>query len=122
MNALFLALILFSVSLNASAQILLRKAMTAGPLPPVSQVVPLAVSLGTNPWLIAGMLAYAVSIGSWMMVLSRVQVSAAYPMLSIGYVIAALIGMFFLGEAVGPIRWAGIALICCGVFVIARTA
>ena len=57
-----------------------------------------------------------------LVVLSRVEVSAAYPMLSIGYVLAAVMGYFFLGESVGVERMAGIALICGGVLLVARTA
>jgi multidrug transporter EmrE-like cation transporter len=56
------------------------------------------------------------------MVLSRVDVSYAYPMLSIGYVVAALAGKAFFGEPVDLIRWAGIVTICIGVWLITRTA
>jgi multidrug transporter EmrE-like cation transporter len=122
MNAATFALVLFSVSLNAMAQVVLRKAMTAGPLPPASDVVALSFALVGNLWLWAGMACYAASIGLWLIVLSRVEVSAAYPMLSIGYVIAAVMGFFFLGENVGIERIAGIALIGAGVMLVARAA
>nr|WP_310524344.1 EamA family transporter [Polymorphobacter sp.] len=122
MNAATFAIVLFSVSLNAMAQVVLRKAMTGPPLPPASDVMALSFALVGNAWLWAGMLCYAASIGLWLVVLSRVEVSAAYPMLSIGYVLAAVMGYFFLGENVGIERIAGIALICCGVLLVARTA
>ena len=116
------ALIVVSVSLNALAQIALRKAMlVAGTLPPIGEPIALGMALITNVWLWAGMVCYALSIGLWLAVLAKVEVSAAYPMLSIGYVIAAVIGLTFLGEAVSAGRWAGIAMICAGVFVVART-
>lgn len=122
MTAALFALVLVSVSLNALAQVVLRKAMTAGPLPPAAEVLALGMALVTNMWLWLGMACYAASIGLWLAVLSRVQVSAAYPMLSIGYIIAAVLGVAFLGEQVGATRAAGIALICLGVFVVGRTA
>jgi multidrug transporter EmrE-like cation transporter len=122
MTAATFILIFFSVSLNASAQILLRKAMTAGTLPPLDHVMAFSIALAGNLWLWAGMLSYAISIGSWLIVLGRVEVSAAYPMLSVGYIIAAILGVMFLGEAVNIWRAAGIALICAGVVVIARSA
>ena len=122
MNFATFALVLVSVSLNALAQVVLRKAMTVGTLPPASEVVALGVALASNIWLWAGMACYAASIGLWLVVLGRVEVSAAYPMLSIGYVIAAVLGLVFLGEQVGPMRMAGIALIGAGVLVVARTA
>lgn len=120
-SATFL-LVLISVSLNALAQVVLRKAMTVGTLPPASEVIALGTALIGNAWLWAGMTCYAASIGLWLVVLGRVEVSAAYPMLSIGYVIAAVLGVMFLGENVGLARASGIALIGAGVFMVSRTA
>jgi drug/metabolite transporter (DMT)-like permease len=124
MNVALFALIFVSVSLNALAQIVLRKAMlVAGVLPPLmTKPLAFALALASNGWLWAGMACYATSIGLWLSVLSRVQVSVAYPMLSMGYVIAAVLGAIFLGEPVGAARMAGISLVCLGVFFIARTA
>jgi len=123
MNPATFALIVVSVSLNALAQVALRKAMlAAGVLPPISQPVDLGLALVGNVWLWAGMACYGASIGLWLAVLARVQVSVAYPMLSIGYVIAAVLGVMFLGETVGVARIAGIGLICLGVLLISRTA
>lgn len=115
-------LVFVSVSLNALAQVALRRAMTAGALPPLRDMGALLVALAGNAWLWAGMVCYAASIGLWLAVLSRMEVSAAYPMLSIGYVIAAVLGILYLGETIGAARAGGIALICAGVVVIGRTA
>lgn len=75
-----------------------------------------------NPWFIAAMGCYAVSIGVWLVVLSRLEVSAACPLLSIGHVITAVVGFCFLGESVTISRVAGTALICAGPVFIARSA
>jgi len=115
-------LVIVSVMFNAFAQIVLRKAMTVSVLPPIQNVMAFGWALGTNAWLWAGMACYALSIGLWLAVLGRVQVSVAYPMLSMGYIIAAILGVMLLGEQVGPARILGIVLICAGVFVIGRTA
>jgi len=123
MNISTFFLVLVSVSLNATAQVVLRQAMLiAGILPPISQPLKLGFALMGNFWLWAGMCCYAASIGLWLAVLGRVQVTLAYPMLSIGYVIAAVMGVSFLGETLGPARIVGILLICGGVFMISRTA
>lgn len=115
-------LIFVSVSLNALAQILLRKAMLVMvPLPPLAQFAKLAFACITNPYLWGGMASYAVSIGLWLAVLARAQVSVAYPMLSIGYILAAIMSVVFLGETVGLTRILGIGLICAGVFFVARS-
>lgn len=63
-----------------------------------------------------------VSIGLWLFVLSKIEVSAAYPLLSIGYVITAVAGVLFLGENVSPSRIGGIILICMGLVLIGRSA
>lgn len=123
MNYITFALVLVSVSLNALAQVALRKAMLVlktTPLP--SELVAMGLTVAGNIWLWAGMACYAASIGIWLAVLARVPVSMAYPMLSIGYVIAAVLGVTFLGETVNWYRGSGIALICVGVFLVARSA
>jgi drug/metabolite transporter (DMT)-like permease len=115
--------ILSSVALNALAQVFLRKAMLAvGPLSAFADApLRLVFAVVLQPALIAGMLCYSVSIVAWLFVLSKVEVSAAYPFLSIGYVIAALVGFFFLGENVTLLRIIGIALICGGLIFISRS-
>jgi len=112
-----------SISLNALAQICLRKTMlVAGPLPAVpGQWLHYGLGISLNPWMIGGLACYGFSIAVWMAVLAKVEVSAAYPLLSIGYVIAAVVGFFFLGENVTPGRIAGIALICGGLVFITRS-
>ena len=117
-------LALGSISLNACAQIALRKTMLAvGGLPnSVEGALPFVFAILTNPWFILGMGCYAVSIGSWLIVLSKTEVSAAYPLLSIGYVITVIVGALFLGEHVTWGRIAGIGLICGGLTLIAQSA
>ena len=75
----------------------------------------------TNLWLWGAMISYAVSILLWIVVLSKVEVSFAYPFLSIGYVVAALVGYYFFGESLSLIRVAGIIIICVGVYLISRS-
>jgi multidrug transporter EmrE-like cation transporter len=124
MHPITLALAVGSVSLNAMAQIALRKTMlTAGPLPSgVANALGFAFSLLLNSWFLAGMTCYTLSIGIWLIVLGKTEVSLAYPLLSIGYIITAIIGYYFLGENVNLTRIAGIALICFGIVVISRSA
>jgi len=57
----------------------------------------------------------------WVVALSRVPVSIAYPMLSIGYVVNAIAAWALLGETVTTMRMAGIAVIVVGVFMVARS-
>ncbi|PIT53400.1 hypothetical protein BHC49_13280 [Snodgrassella alvi] len=112
-----------SVTLNAFAQIALRKTMqTIGPMPQsILDYFYFGYQLLLNVWFLTGMILYAVSIGLWMAVLGKVEVSLAYPLLSIGYIITAFIGYFFLHENVNLIRIAGLATICIGIIIISRS-
>ena len=124
MSFLILLLALTSVSLNALAQVALRKTMlTIAPLPDaISGYFGFAIQLIMNPWFIAGMSCYVLSIGLWMAVLGKVEVSLAYPLLSIGYVITAAIGYYFLKEDLNTMRLVGLSLICIGIVFISRSA
>ena len=81
----------------------------------------MAQALFFNLWLWVAMFCYAISVGLWMIVLSKVEVSYAYPFLSIGYVVAAILGFFFFSESLTPTRIAGILVICAGVYLISRS-
>ena len=58
---------------------------------------------------------------AYMLVLSWADYSFVQPASSLAYGIVALLGYLLLGEKVSPLRWAGIAIICLGVFVVGRT-
>lgn len=124
MSPLIFSIAVIGVTLNAFAQISLRKAMLSFQALPsaASQLLSFGISLAINPWLLAGMACYAVSIGLWLIVLSKTQVSLAYPLLSIGYIITAVIGYFWLGENVNFMRASGVALICVGIVFVSRSA
>jgi multidrug transporter EmrE-like cation transporter len=96
--------------------------LTAGPLPPSPGAwVQYGLGISLNPWMIAGLGCYAISIVVWMSVLSKVEVSAAYPLTSMGFVLAAALGFFFLGEQISLQRGLGIALICAGLVFLTRS-
>ena len=57
-----------------------------------------------------------------MVVLGKVEVSLAYPLLSVGYILTAVIGYFFMGENVNLIRIIGLTFICVGIIIISRSA
>jgi len=123
MTALSFFLVLCGVLLNAAAQLLLKAGtnavgafeFTASNLPVV------APRLALEPHILGGLFCYVVSVVIWIMALSRVEVSIAYPMLSIGYVVNAVAAWYLFGEAVTGTRLIGIAFIIVGVVVVARS-
>jgi multidrug transporter EmrE-like cation transporter len=116
-------LLLGGVLLNATAQLLLKAATRrSGELVADSgRVSWVAVThlLGAVP-LWVGLACYGVSVVVWLGALSRVPVSVAYPMLSIGYVVNAFAAALLFGEALSLGKLAGIGMICAGVITLAR--
>lgn len=123
MKLLEFGLVLSGVLLNAFAQLLLKAgARDVGHFEfSVANVMPIGWKLATNLPIIGGLICYAVSVVIWILALSRVEVSIAYPMLSIGYVVNAALAYWLFGEAVTPMRVAGIAVIILGVFIVAKS-
>jgi drug/metabolite transporter (DMT)-like permease len=121
--AKYIPLILSGVLLNALAQLFLKKGMTAlGHFAfSITETAPALMRAAFNPFILAGLLSYMVSVVIWMLVLSRADVSFAYPFLSVGYIVTAVAAYLLFGESLSAVRVAGIALICLGVILISRT-
>jgi uncharacterized membrane protein len=75
-----------------------------------------------NPWVAPGVALLVTWLFCHMLVLSWADLSYVLPVTSIGYVLVALAGRFFLNESVSWTRWSGIVLIVCGVVLVGRTA
>lgn len=116
-------LILFSVSLAVFGQVFLKKGMLdIGEIP---------LNFGTPFFLLGrvfssfklffGFTLFALSSVTWLVVLSRVQLSFAYPMVSMGYILTVLISWKYLGETISPLRWIAVVVICAGVFLLSRS-
>ncbi len=116
-------LVLAGVMLNATAQIMLKAGVRH--MGVISLQFPALIkagfSLAVNPFIIAGLACYVVSVVVWLLALSRTAVSIAYPMLSMGYIVTAVVGWLYLGEQMNMTRWAGIIVIIIGVFLVARS-
>ena len=100
------------VLLNAGAQLLLKAGTNAAPL---------GLRLAIEPHILGGLACYGVSVVVWVIGLSKVPVSIAYPMLSLGYVVNAAAAYWLFGETLTPMRLAGIGIIVAGVFLVARS-
>jgi multidrug transporter EmrE-like cation transporter len=77
--------------------------------------------IALNPFVVAGFFTFVVSMASHLVVLSRVDLSFAYPFLSLAYVVVTAYAFFFFKEDVTQVRIAGIALICLGTVVVSRS-
>ena len=118
-----LSWLLTGVALNSFAQLGLKAATrTTGVIDGTPGAVLLAGrQLATSFALWAALTCYGLSVVVWIVGLSRVPVSQAYPVLSVGYIITALLAWSTLGESVTAARWAGIGLIIVGVLLVSRS-
>ncbi len=123
MSALSFTLVMCGVLLNAVAQLLLKAGTNAVGAFEFSSgnILPVGWKLATQPFIVCGLGCYVISVVVWIMALSRVEVSIAYPMLSVGYVLNAAAAWYLFGEAVTVTRMVGIGIIILGVFIVARS-
>ncbi len=124
------ALILFSVVLGVLGQLSLKRGVmmaSSGASSSITRSLSLrSVThfLGSavgNYYVLLGFLLYFISAISWLVILSRVNLSIAYPMISIGYIVIVLVAKYVLDEQVTALAIAGTVLICFGVFLILRS-
>jgi multidrug transporter EmrE-like cation transporter len=121
--AKYIPMILFTVLTNAFAQILLKKGMlvTGHFSFNAQEIATVLPRLLLNPFLVFGMLTFIISMASHLLVLSRVDLSFAYPFLSLAYVVVAVYSYFVFGESVNAFRIAGIAFVCMGTILISQS-
>ena len=122
MNIVSFALIFTGVMLNAAAQILMKAGTNAiGHFEfSVENILPIGLKLATEWHIIVALCCYALSVVIWILALSRVPVSIAFPMRSMAYVVNAIADWYLLGEAFNPSKLVGMGVIILGVIIISR--
>ncbi len=123
MNAATFGFIFAGICLNAVAQLLLKagtNAVGAIHLTPENWFE-IGLKLATQLPIIGGLACYMISVVVWIIGLSRVDVTIAYPLLSLGYIINAIGAWYFLGEVVSAQRILAITVIIIGVILLAKS-
>lgn len=123
MNITTFACILTGVLLNALAQLLLKAGTNAiGVIHLTAENwLSTGMKVATQLPILAGLSCYVISVLVWIVALSRVDVSIAYPMISIGYIVNAIGAWYFLGEVISTQRILAIGVIVVGVIVLMRS-
>ncbi|OGC06567.1 hypothetical protein A2526_01700 [candidate division WOR-1 bacterium RIFOXYD2_FULL_36_8] len=114
-------LIMVSISLAVIAQLSMKHGMNEFGSFQVTQILSKIAPMLSNPWVFTGFALFGLSSIFWLAVLSRMNLSFAYPMVSLAYVAVAFLSMILFKESVSFIRWLGIFIICFGVFLISRS-
>jgi drug/metabolite transporter (DMT)-like permease len=116
-------LILGCVVVNSFGQLFLKKGMTSiGKIGfELGRLVPTLSSAFSNGFVLLGFFLYGISALLWMVVLSRVDLSFAYPFVSLSYVMVILFSWLLLNENLPLIRVVGVLVICLGVYLVSRS-
>ena len=122
MSWISFGLIFVGVMLNVAAQLMIKAGTNSIGYFEFSRnnILPIGVRLATEPHIIGAIACYALSVVIWTLALSRVQVSIAYPLLSMGYVVNAVAAWWFFNESINPAKVAGISVIILGVVIVSR--
>jgi len=120
---LTLILILIPTVTGVAGQLLLKVGMSQlGALEISIAAIPsLIMRIILSPYIIVGLAIYFGGVFFWLLALNRADLSYVYPFASLSYVLITLASWLLLHEAVPPLRWIGLVVICIGVMLVARS-
>ncbi|MHC3924511.1 4-amino-4-deoxy-L-arabinose-phosphoundecaprenol flippase subunit ArnF [Alcaligenes nematophilus] len=122
MAAAQLGLVLAAVFLNTFAQMLLKAGTNSLQilLLPERGVFYSVFRALFNPFITSGLILYVLSFAVWVVVLSKLEVSVAYPLLSLGYLVGLVLAWVFFGEVVTFNKVIGVCFLMIGTYFITR--
>jgi drug/metabolite transporter (DMT)-like permease len=115
-----LLLLLFAVGSAALGQVMLRHGMQAAAKrnPTGGSVL---VSAATSPWVLIGLMVFAISALAWLTTLSKLPLSIAYPFNALGYLGILTASVLVLHERASVWTWVGTGLVVSGLVVVVAT-
>ena len=124
MSYLVLGLILFTVTLSACAQLALKLGVGKPLMVNAMQTgfLDTLFVAAVSPLIWIGLIIYALSVGLWVWVLSKVDLSVAYPFVGMGFLVTMAFGVFILNENVTPTRIIGTVFIAAGCVLVGKSA
>lgn len=114
-------LVFFSVALAAVGQLLMKSGMKMVGVFSLSLLPQKFFSIIFNPYVFSGLCCFMISSVIWLVVLSRMQLSLVYPLVSLGYIVVVFAAWLLFKEPVSFVRWLGVLIICFGVILITRS-
>ena len=115
--------IISSVLLNALAQILLKAGMKQfGNIDLKNNIINTSISIALNPYIITGFISYGISILLWLWVLSKVDVSLAYPFQALGFIVVTILAWLIFQENISFTRIMALIFITIGLIILAFSA
>jgi drug/metabolite transporter (DMT)-like permease len=114
-------LVLASVVLGAFGQLSLKKGLKDKPIQISDLASTKLISTIFEPYVFLGALLYIAATLIWLVVLSNAELSYAYPLIGLGYIITTVFAFLYLGEQVALVRWLGVILIVIGAVLVGRS-
>jgi drug/metabolite transporter (DMT)-like permease len=116
-------LILLSISIAVAGQLMLKIGIDrigVNGFGSMKALISFFSGIIRSPMVLTGLFLYFISAAIWLVILSMVDLSFAYPFIGFTYVMVLVLSKFILKEEVNPIRWAGAFIITVGVVIISR--
>ena len=116
-------LILLSISIAVTGQLLLKIGIDrigVNGIGSMKALTSLFSGIIKSPMVLTGLFLYFISAAIWLVILSTVDLSFAYPFIGLSYVIVLILSKFILKEEVYPLRWIGAFIITAGVVIVSR--
>src|SRR5215471_11271690 len=118
MTAGNLLLVLSAVALAATGQLMLKHGMQLATARAHSSHGSLVIAAATTPWVLLGLVVFAVSAVAWLGALSRVPLNVAYPFNAVGYIVILTASVLVLHERATVLTWAGSLLVVSGLIIV----
>ena len=118
MTAGNLLLVLSAVALAATGQLMLKHGMQVATARAHSSHGSLVIAAATTPWVLLGLVVFAVSAVAWLGALSRVPLNVAYPFNALGYIVILAASVVVLHERANLLTWAGTVLVVSGLVIV----
>lgn len=122
MNLTSIGFLLVAVALAATGQLILKNGMNLAKAHAADTGRSMALVAATSPWILGGLVVFGVSAIAWLITLSRVPLSVAYPFNALGYVVILVASSVILNERTNIWTWMGTLLVVSGLIVVVTTA
>jgi multidrug transporter EmrE-like cation transporter len=115
-------LILLSVASGVAGQTVIKMGVSQpGSSEAAAGLISLVTMIVRSPMVLLGLVLYGIGALAWIAVLSRMDLSIAYPFLALNFVLVTVSSRLILGETVPFMRWMGIVVICVGILLVSRS-
>ncbi|HIF9343110.1 TPA: EamA family transporter [Photobacterium damselae] len=121
---IFTFIIILSVFFSSSSQLLLKKGAETLIVPStisIESIYRLSINVLSNFYLVGGVLFQVIALLVWIYVLKKVDVSYAYPFISLGFVFVIFMGYFIYNEPINIVKLLGCLIICIGVYTLSKS-